>query len=69
MLTTKRNQLNESIWSSKIGTAFNKAGNSAKYLQSKTVSAYQYIRRNATAIALSAGVIGAAFFERCTRSR
>ena len=48
---------------SKIGTAFNKAGNSAKYLQSKTVSAYQYVRRNATAIALSAGVIGAAFLK------
>lgn len=48
---------------SKVGTAFNKVGKSAEYMQSKTVGAYQYIRRNATAVALSVGVIGGAFLK------
>lgn len=46
---------------SKIGGAFNTVGNSAKLMQDKATSAYQYIRRNAATVALAVVSIGGAF--------
>jgi len=42
-----------------LGQAFNKTGNAAKFMGDKTVSAYQYIRRNALAVSVAVGGVAA----------
>lgn len=44
---------------SAIGEAFNKTGNAAEYMGKKTVSAYQYIRRNALLVSVAVGGVAA----------